>query len=113
MPSLNTITIKESVATRKVIAELNKSYELSFNHSFTESLLKHCSESECIMRKESAVVKKRKRRDMQRNVCSAMNKAFAENAALSFLADNESFSGYQHERLAQSFEQVETPRPKK
>ena len=32
---------------------------------------------------------------MQRSVCSAINKAFAENAALSFLADNESFSGYQ------------------
>ena len=59
--SSNTATI-ESVATRKVMAELNKSYELSFNHSFTESLLKHCSESEGIVRKESAVVKKRKRR---------------------------------------------------
>ena len=33
---------------------------------------------------------------------------------MSFLADNESFSGYQRKRLAQSFEQqVETPRPKK
>ena len=40
--SSNTATIKESVATRKVMAELNKSYELSFNHSSTESLLKHC-----------------------------------------------------------------------
>ena len=68
------------------MAELNKSYELSFNHSFTESLLKHCSESEGIVRKESAVVKKRKRRDMQRIVCSAINKAFAENAALSFFS---------------------------
>ena len=67
-----------------------------------------------LVRKESAVVKKRKRRDMQRSVCSAINKTFAENAALSFLADNESFSGYQRKRLAQSFEQqVETPRPKK
>ena len=51
---------------------------------------------------------------MQCNVCSVINKAFAENAALSFLADNESFSGYQRKRLAQSFEQqVETPRSKK
>ena len=58
--SSNTATIKESVATCKVMAELNKSYELSFNYSFTESLLKHCSESEGIVCKESAVVKKEK-----------------------------------------------------
>ena len=44
---------------------------------------------------------------MQRNICSSINKSFGENAAINFLASNESFSGYQRKRLSQSFDKCE------
>ena len=111
--SSNSSTNKvESFVTRKVMAELNCSYESAYSHSFTESLLKHCSKSENITSKESALDKKRKRRNMQRSVCAVIAIKFTENAALNFLSESESFSGNQRKRIAQSFEQVETPKPK-
>ncbi len=103
----------EGTITRRVLADLNDSYNTKFNHSFTESLLKHCGTSEGIAVKEAHTAKKRKRRDMQRNICSSINKSFGENAAINFLAknaainllaSNKSFSGYQRKRLAQSFD---------
>ena len=50
---------------------------------------------------------------MQRSVCGAIEKKFTENAALNFFSENESFSGYQRKRLAQSFEQTEVPKKAK
>ena len=51
---------------------------------------------------------------MKRKVVSAINDTYAENAALSFLAENESFEQYKRKRMAQSFEQTaDIPRPKK
>ena len=55
----------EGTITRRVLADLNDSYNSTFNHSFTESLLKHCGTSEGIAVKETHTAKKRKRRDMQ------------------------------------------------
>ena len=75
--------------------DLNDSYSSAFNRSFTESLLKHCGTSEGIAVKQTRTVQKKKRRIMQRNICSSINKSFRENAAINFLASNESFSGYQ------------------
>ncbi len=50
---------------------------------------------------------------MQRNICSSINKSFGENAAINFLASNESISGYQRKQLAQSFDKCEVSKPKK
>ncbi len=71
----------EGATTHRVLRELNNSYNSAFNHSFTESILKHCGTSEGIAVKETHTAKKRKRRDMQRNICSSINKSFGENAA--------------------------------
>ena len=104
---------KETVVTRKVLSELNASYESTFNHSFTESVIKHCGRSAGIAKKPSANEKKQTRRTMQRSVCASINKQFAENAALTFLSENESFSGYQRKRLSQSFEHLDVSKPAK
>ena len=107
-------SLNESSVTREIVAQLNASFRKSFNRSFSQSMVKHCGKSEHIKHKESAVEKKRTRRQVQRNLCSSINASFAENAAMSFLAENESFSGYQRKCLAQSFESPEeTPKPKK
>ena len=50
---------------------------------------------------------------MQRKVCESINNTFAKNAAINFLSSNESFSGYQQKRLAQSFDQCEVSHPNK
>ena len=57
--------------------------------------------------------KKRKKRDLQRSTCSSITKTFSENAALTFLSENESFSSYQRKRLAQSFESSDEPHTSK
>ena len=113
--SLIQIPLNESEAsvTRRVLADLNGSYNWTFNHSFTESILMHCGTSEGITVKETKTVKKRKRRDLQQNICLSVNKSFRENAAINFLASKESFSGYQRKRLAQSFDKCEVSKPKK
>ncbi len=100
----------EGTVTRRVLSDLNDSYNSAFNHSFTESLLKHCGTSEGIAVRETRTAKKRKRRDMQRNIRSSINKSFGD--AINFLASNESFSGYQRKRLAQSFDKCEVSKPK-
>ena len=101
----------EHTVTRRVLSDLNNSYNSAFNHSFTESLLKHCGTSEGIAVRETRTAKKRKRRDMQRNIRSSINKSFGD--AINFLASNESFSGYQRKRLAQLFDKCEVSKPKK
>ena len=62
---------KEVTVTRKVMAELNVSYETNFHHSFTESVLKYCGKTEGLTRRLSATEKKKTKRDMQRSVCCA------------------------------------------
>ena len=56
---------KAGTVTRRVIAELNVSYESTFNHTFTESVLKHCGRTEGITRKPNATEKKRAKRETQ------------------------------------------------
>ncbi len=96
-----------------VLSDLNGSYKSAFNHSCTESVLKHCGTSEGIAVRETSTAKKRKRREMQRNICSSINKSFGENAAINFLASNKSFSGYQRKQLGKSFDKCEISKPKR
>ena len=87
---------------------------VKFDHlSKPVQLLKHCCKTENFTSKESALDKKKKMRNMERRICAVIEKKFTENAALNFLSESESFSGYQRKWIAQSFEQVETPKPKK
>ena len=64
LPSTSSVT-KENTVTCKVMAELNVSYESTFNHSFTELLLKHCGKSEGLTCGLSSTEKKKPKRDMQ------------------------------------------------
>ena len=50
---------KEGEVTRKVMAELNVSYESTFQHSFTESVLKYCGKTEGLTRRLSATEKEK------------------------------------------------------
>ena len=106
-------SVKEASITRTVLSELNSSYVSTFNHLFTTSILKHCSGSENIASKVTPSIKNKNKRDMQRKVCESINNTFAKNAAINFLSSNESFSGYQRKRLAQSFDQCEVSHPNK
>ncbi len=76
--SLIQIPLNESEAsvTRRVLADLNGSYNSIFNHSFTESILIHCGTSEGITVEETKTVKKRKRRDLQWNICFVSKQKF-------------------------------------
>ena len=112
LPSTCTSKAVEASVTRKVLAELNSWYESAFNHSFTESMLKHCGKSAAIAKRESTSSKKQKRRIMQRALCSIIEKKFEENIAINFLCENESFQAYQRRRLALSLEVIQNP-PKK
>ncbi len=49
----------EHTVTRMVLSDLNGSYKSAFNHSFTESVLKHCGTSEGIAVRETSTAKKR------------------------------------------------------
>ena len=42
----------------RVLSDLNGSYKSAFNHSFTESVLKHCGTSEGIAVRETRTDKK-------------------------------------------------------
>ena len=48
----------ERTVTRRVLSDLNGSYKSAFNHSFTESVLKHCGTSEGIAVRETRTDKK-------------------------------------------------------
>ncbi len=85
----------EACVTRRVLSELNSSYESVFNRSFTESVLSHCAKSEGICRKKSVAVIKQKKRIFQRNICLANENKFSENLAINFLYENDSFQAYQ------------------
>lgn len=67
------------------MAELNVSYESTFHHSFTESVLKYSGKTEGLTRRLSATEKKKTKRDTQRSVCCAIEQKFSENAVLNFL----------------------------
>ncbi len=43
----------KGTVTRRVLSDLNDSYNSAFNHSFKESLLKHCVTSEGIVVRET------------------------------------------------------------
>ncbi len=55
-----TSTRDESEVTREVLATLDNSYQSEFNHSFNESVVKHCGKSEGIVHKETRVQKNQK-----------------------------------------------------
>jgi hypothetical protein len=84
--------------------ELNASYQSTYHHSFTDSAIKYCGKSDGIAARKPAAEQKKARRRVQRTLRDAVNKQFATNAGMSFLAENESYSGYQRKRISQSFE---------
>jgi hypothetical protein len=94
----------ECEVTRTALKELNKSYQTNFRHTFVHSALKVCGKSEGIERRKSAAEKKKEKRKWQQKLRDSINKSFSEGASLSFLAENESFAGYQRKRLLQCFE---------
>ena len=99
----------EGAITCEVLSVLNTSYESVFNHSFTDSVLKYCGKKEGITKKDTAVEKKQKKRIMQRNICSAIEKRYNENLGVNVLCENESFQAYQRKRLSLSFDHKDTP----
>ncbi len=67
----STPSTNEACVTRRVLAELNSTYESVFNRSFTNSVLNHCGKTEGICRKESVVEKKTKEKSIaKKNVFS-------------------------------------------
>ncbi len=103
-------THNESEVTRAVLATLDNSYQSEFNHSCTESLVKHCGKSEGIVHKETRVQKKTKSTELQRKFVGAINDTFAKKAAISFLSENESLEQFNRKRIFQSFEIVTEPK---
>ena len=106
-------TRDEAEVTREVLATLDNSYQSEFNHSFTESVVKHYGKSEGIVLKENRTEKKSKFRKLQRKCVSSISDKFAKKAAISFLSENESLEQYKRKRMSQSFELVTEPKSKK
>ena len=57
-------SVKEASITRTVLSELNSSYVSTFNHSFTTSILKHCSGSENTASKVTPSIKNKNKREI-------------------------------------------------
>lgn len=93
----------EHKVTRSVLHEPNQNYQSNYHHSFIDSALK-VGKSLGIERKKSEVEKRKNKRKLKWEFCRAVNQQFAKNAGVAFLAENESFRGYQRKRLSQSFE---------
>ena len=85
----------ESTVVRKVLQDLNSSFQSEYNESFTDLMVKHCSKSEGVVKKESKSETKRKQRAIKKKVCSEISEKLTENAAVNLLSENESFSSYQ------------------
>ena len=94
---------EESVAdtTRKVLAELNKTYEEAFGQSFMEAAVQYCGCSEGTDKQKSKQEKKKEVRAMQRKFRDSVNEQYASTATITFLAENESVCGNQRKRLSQ------------
>ena len=93
--------------TSSVLMELNKVYELEVGSSFTDAVAET---------KSSGLEKKRSKSEKieeVKEVMVAVNEQFAENAAISMLAENESKRKYHRKRMAQSFCSPEAPPPAK
>ncbi len=99
VPDIVTLSLpEESEVTHRVLHELNMSV---FDHKFTDSAIKHCGKSEGIALRKSVTEQKKYRRTMQRKFRDTVNEKFAQNAGLSFLAENESISvSVCHNRLS-------------
>ena len=93
----------EREVTSTVLRELDQNYETIYQHSFLDSALKN-GKGLGIERKKSAAERRRDKRKLQREFRDTVTQQFAMNAGISFLAENESFRGYQRKRLSQSFE---------
>ena len=105
-------SVNKSELTQKVFGDIVNTYESTFECSFSDTVVKY---SKDIVYKDTPIERKTRERNTKRSLVSAINDTFAENAAISFLAENESFEQYQRNRLSQSFEQTAdyTPKPKK
>ena len=107
-PSIVSISIPENsterTVTRAVLQELDHSYHSNYQHKFVDSVVKVCGKAEGVQHRKTASEKKKEQRKCQRKFRDAVNQQFCKNAGVSFLAENESFSGYQRKRLSQSFE---------
>ena len=97
--------MSEKDITRSILGELNGSFSEKYGHTFSTAIVKYCGRSENIQTRMSQVEKKRKVK-LQRAFRDQVNSHFRENAALSFLCENESMKCYRRKHLTQSFEKV-------
>ncbi len=91
-------------ATRKVLGELNHSYQEAYKQSFSHAIVQYCGKAEGIERRKKKSEKKQVVRKIQRKFRDSTNQQFASTAALSFLSSDDSMRKYQRKRLTQSFE---------
>ena len=89
---------QESVAgtTRKVLAELNKTYEEAFGQSFMEAVVQYRGRTEGIYKPKSKQEEEKEVRPMQQKFHDSVNEQYASTATITFLR------GSQRKCLSQS-----------
>ena len=82
--------LKEKEFVKLALEELNKICSENFNKGFKESLLKHAKAG--IQKRPTPTERKREKRAVLRECRNAINKQFANTAARTVLAEDESVS---------------------
>ena len=94
---------EEKDLVRRVLSELNSTWEDKFTHTFSMSLPKNAPETQLCFKK-SRPEKKREDRTQKRKLVQHITEQLKENITMSVLAEGESLSSYNRKRLALSFE---------
>ena len=102
----------EKVLARRVLCELNSTWEEKFNHTFSIALPQNVPEAN-LCAKKSRTEKKREDRIQKRQLTQHISDQLKENLTMSVLAEGESLSSYNRKRLALSFESATQPKRKK
>lgn len=105
-------SLTEKEFTQCAVNELNHTFTETFNKPFSECLLSHCK-TEPVERKKTSNEKRKEKRVHLREIRYHINTQFAQTAALTTLAEDESLKVYQRKRKAQSFETPVEPKKKK
>lgn len=93
----------EKDLARKVLMELNATWEGKFEHPFSVVLPKHVPEAQLSI-KNLRAEKKKDDRAQKRKIAQHITEQLKENVTMSVLAEGESLSSYNQKRLALSFQ---------
>ena len=80
----------EKDVTKQVLQELNGHYQEHYSHYFLDSVVVNCKDAQ-IEKRKTPQEKRAKQKQIVKRYTHEVNKKFAENAGITFLAEDESF----------------------